>query len=77
MFCPVKTPGATDSYVLRIARMFTRIKQRPCIPVVHPIIAPGCGVGCVFLGPTMARETLLCFLPYPGLPLSTAAWKAG
>lgn len=66
-----------DSYVLMIARMFTGIAQRSSFLVVHPIIAPECGVGRVFLGPTMAWETLFCFLPYPGLPLSTAAWKGG
>lgn len=66
-----------DSYVLMIARMFTGVTQRPSILVVHPIIALGCGVGRAFLGPTMAWETIFCFLPYPGLPLSTAAWKGG
>lgn len=57
-----------DSYVLMIARMFTRITQRSSFLVVHPIIALGCGVVRVFLGPTMAWETIFCFLPYPGLP---------
>lgn len=66
-----------DSYVLMIARMFTGIAQRSSFLVVHPIIAPECGVVRVFLGPTMAWETIFCFLPYPGLPLSTAAWKGG
>lgn len=78
MFCPVETPGAIQ-LLLRPDDCAYVYQDRT--QIIYPSGSshhrPGLwGWLCIF-GTHDGMETMFCFLPYPGLPLSTAAWKGG